>query len=636
MATPPVINIHTPTSSFAIVHSLNQEDLRILYNKLTRKINVEQPATPTARSSRALSYSYKTVGPGWLKYEFNGSIWNLDDESDYSIFAWRCEQQRQNQNQNQHPQHLHDYDHELPPPLATSSNIDTTPTLHLHDPSSSLPSTSGSGYINPAFYLAKYHHPTPKEKRKSKAHGNGLDAHGAGVGGTSHSEAGLDHGIAMSVISEPISGLGRGLGRRGRASVAGGEEPGQKQSHLKGSKDVKGKVGKGKKQEEEPAYKKAFEKFHAENGVRTVIGSIGSVNNVRMLLKSSHRHVYISRKFATKYGFIPSDAQPGYYGYEGLVSIGTWPITVQSVPEDPDLTKERKEGYFQSLRNMTGSPALTSATGAETTRSYTPSLYKPQVGSQAGPQLYLPIHPQSRPQSQLQLNLQNPSTLSLGSHLHPMATGTAAQAPLTTSDSVSVAMSKAKRRKSLRGKSPLASASILQPQLTGTDMESGIRRVSSVSSASVSTRSSLYSHSHSRAHPNPHYYVESEDGMPTTPRAPHHPQDSPTPSDHTSSLTPTHHHPVSYHTPPSHPSSPAPSHSHPPPPKPKPTVTMCTVYLSEEPHFDVVLGRAFWDKRQIKTNNADPTDVVCLDTGERLECELVVLKDGKGEIVTVT
>jgi hypothetical protein len=66
------------------------------------------------------------------------------------------------------------------------------------------------------------------------------------------------------------------------------------------------------------------------------------------------------------------------------------------------------------------------------------------------------------------------------------------------------------------------------------------------------------------------------------------------------------------------------------------TTTTHAVYLSEESHFDVVLGRSFMEKRQIKTNTIDPTDIVCLDTGEKLDCELVILKDGKGEIVTVT
>jgi hypothetical protein len=60
------------------------------------------------------------------------------------------------------------------------------------------------------------------------------------------------------------------------------------------------------------------------------------------------------------------------------------------------------------------------------------------------------------------------------------------------------------------------------------------------------------------------------------------------------------------------------------------------VFLSEEPHFDVVLGRSFFDKRQIKTSSIDPTEVICLDTGDKIECELVILKDGRGQIVTVT
>ena len=85
-----------------------------------------------------------------------------------------------------------------------------------------------------------------------------------------------------------------------------------------------------------PKYKKDFIQFHGENGVRTVIGSIGPVSGgklqlvishflestfhlVRMLLKSGYRHVYISREFAKRHGFIPKDAQPGMYGYGGLV-----------------------------------------------------------------------------------------------------------------------------------------------------------------------------------------------------------------------------------------------------------------------------------------------------------------------------
>lgn len=66
------------------------------------------------------------------------------------------------------------------------------------------------------------------------------------------------------------------------------------------------------------------------------------------------------------------------------------------------------------------------------------------------------------------------------------------------------------------------------------------------------------------------------------------------------------------------------------------TTTTHTVFLSEETHFDVILGRAFMEKRGVKTDPLDLTSVVCLDTGEKLDCEVVVIRDGKGEIVTVT
>jgi len=68
-----------------------------------------------------------------------------------------------------------------------------------------------------------------------------------------------------------------------------------------------------------PQHKKEFHKFHAENGVRTLTGKVGPVDNERMLLKNGYRHVYMSRNFAMKHGFIPRDAAPGHYGYGGLV-----------------------------------------------------------------------------------------------------------------------------------------------------------------------------------------------------------------------------------------------------------------------------------------------------------------------------
>ncbi|KAA1469564.1 hypothetical protein DENSPDRAFT_816639 [Dentipellis sp. KUC8613] len=288
-SSPPIVSVHTPTSSFAVVHDVEQESLTALLDKLSKKVNTE--------------FHAKLIAPGSLKYEWSGSVWNLDDDADYTIFLWR---------------------------FASSEVNGQTPTVFLRDPMQPLPSTSS--YRNPSFYLFR-----------SERH--------VGSPRSSHKSSSSLHGKRAAAHSE-------------RDSI--------------------------------PKHKKEFEKFHSENGVRTVVGSIGPVENVRMLLKTGYRFVYISRKFAMRHGFIPADAAPGYYGYGGLVNIGKWPITVGN------------------------------------------------------------------------------------------------------------------------------------------------------------------------------------------------------------------------------------------------TKTIHSVYLSEESHFDVVLGRSFMEKRQIKTNPIDPTDIVCLDTGEKLDCELVILKDGKGEIVTVT
>ncbi|KAG6916608.1 hypothetical protein DXG01_006165 [Tephrocybe rancida] len=356
-AAPAILDIHTPSSSFAIVHSFTQDTLQSLFDTLSRKAYT--------------AYQGERVGPGWLKYEFNDSVWNLDDgtfssialphvidfncsDSDYTIFVWRLHQ----------PEGAAAA---TPTPTAsatTDSNRSRaapvyTPTLYMHNPLAPLPEPSA--HHNPSYYIYNRHvhrsspAPSTRSKKSQRTKASRRTNH------TANGHDDEDDGI--------------------------------------------------------PKYKKDFEKFHGENGVRTVIGSIGPVQNVRMLLRVGYRHVYISRKFAIKHGFIPKDAAPGHYGYGGLVNIGTWPIT------------------------------------------------------------------------------------------------------LTPSSSFNA-----------------------------------------------------------------------------------------------------------------HPDAPAQSHATRPAPEP----TKIEVFLAEEPHFDVVLGRSFFEKRQIKTSAIDPTDVVCQDTGEKVECELVILKDGRGEIVTVT
>jgi hypothetical protein len=51
-----------PSSPIVLV---SNDALTSLFDKLSRKSNTESHG--------------KRVGPGWLKYEWNGSVWNLDD-----------------------------------------------------------------------------------------------------------------------------------------------------------------------------------------------------------------------------------------------------------------------------------------------------------------------------------------------------------------------------------------------------------------------------------------------------------------------------------------------------------------------------------------------------------------------------
>ncbi|KAH9952096.1 hypothetical protein B0H21DRAFT_800485 [Amylocystis lapponica] len=222
----PVLNVHTPLSSFAIVHS-NEDTLEKLFDRLSNKTFSE--------------FRAKRVKSGWVKYSWNGTIWNLDDDSDYTIFMWRQK--------------------------STTPGSTEWPVLYLRDPDEPLPNPPE--YQNSSFFmfLPKSPSSSPRPKISGKA-------------------------------AAPVDSKSQKTAKRAKHT----NDP--------------------------PKYKQEFEKFHSENGVRTILGGIGPVRNVRMLLRSGYRNVYISRKFAIQHGFIPSDAAPGHYGYGGLVNIGKWPITV--------------------------------------------------------------------------------------------------------------------------------------------------------------------------------------------------------------------------------------------------------------------------------------------------------------------
>lgn len=181
---PQIINIHTPSSSFAIVHSINEESLQQLFDKLSRK--------------QGTDFYGQRVGPGWTKYHWNETFWNLDDDADYTIFVWRQKSSADSSSAQQQPQET---------------------TLHIQNPSTPLPEPPA--YRNPSFYLFS----------------------------PSQSQIGLSSRSTKSPSS------------------------------VKSRKSAKSKKPVAPAAKEEPKHKKEFEKFHSENGVRTVMGSIGPVQN---------------------------------------------------------------------------------------------------------------------------------------------------------------------------------------------------------------------------------------------------------------------------------------------------------------------------------------------------------------------
>jgi len=157
----------------------------------------------------------------------------LQTDSDYTIFVWRRQQQ-----DDEHSHHTKAPEPDLLPVASSSkttlpvapamngnrSTMASTPTLHLHNPKKPLPASPA--YCNPSYYV--FHSPprahTPAGSRKS-----------------------------------PVPS---------RASTSRRSKKGKNGSFEEESGD-----------DGVPKFKKQFDRFHSENGVRTVMGSIGPVQN---------------------------------------------------------------------------------------------------------------------------------------------------------------------------------------------------------------------------------------------------------------------------------------------------------------------------------------------------------------------
>ncbi|GAA6058613.1 hypothetical protein JCM10212_004024 [Sporobolomyces blumeae] len=252
-----------------------------------------------------------------LRYLWCDVYYSLEDEDDFTIFTSRH---------------------------APSSEIQvllSSPSIPTSNPSiasiSSIPPSS-------AFSSPSHHDPTPRHGRSSYQH---HQHHHLNDSGSVYSNSNTSYlygraepkdvriGTSMHLV-RPSENLGGGSdrGAGGSGSVRSGRT-GRSAKSAKSTAETATLGGKSARKTKSlaptvPEHKIKFEEFHSQLGVRTFIGSIGPVENVRMMMKSGHRACYMSRAFAQQHHFIPADAAPGFYGFSGITNLGVWPIKVGS------------------------------------------------------------------------------------------------------------------------------------------------------------------------------------------------------------------------------------------------------------------------------------------------------------------
>ncbi|WVQ85113.1 hypothetical protein IAT38_007278 [Cryptococcus sp. DSM 104549] len=308
-------NVHAPNKTFALTYKEGESQSK-LFSRIWAKAGLD----PDQKSKTG------------LVYEFEGSRWSLDDDDDLQILHSRF------------------------PPTSTPSA-----TLHLQPPAGSQgpqlthfaaspPAYSTAGSTKPKKSPAKSKKPAAAPsvaiseagKPSTKPNGSAL-----GHGSPSKTHATIPAVPSPSVtphhsthLAPPVN-TGRYTTGPGAASVSGGAgirsvsgatsvRGGRAKSV--GAASTRSRRSKWGDDDAEPlgvVKRRAWEEFHNNNGVRTVVGKVGDTPNVRMLLKSGYRHVYVSRDFAIRAKLVPKKFALGA-GYTGLRSIGQIPITVGS------------------------------------------------------------------------------------------------------------------------------------------------------------------------------------------------------------------------------------------------------------------------------------------------------------------
>jgi hypothetical protein len=275
-----IYNVHSPSKTFALAAKEN-EDCSTLIERIIAKARLSGHDADAVRN--------RIDGAG-VVYEFEGDRWALEDDDDLAIVTARFRSDAES-----HP----------------------TPsiTLHVVQPSSPDPMASNGLVPPPAYRTPSTGVAKPQGRRTSHA--------GSVAGSVARSQsarqAANDGVVATTTLCIPNAekNRSRSVGARSVRS-------------MRSTTSRRSKWGDDNAEPLGDVKRRQFEEFHANNGVRTVVGKVGNVDNVRMLLKAGYRNIYLSRAFAVRHGLLSKKHGPGMGGYTGLKILGNVPITVGS------------------------------------------------------------------------------------------------------------------------------------------------------------------------------------------------------------------------------------------------------------------------------------------------------------------
>ncbi|ORX34933.1 hypothetical protein BD324DRAFT_662036 [Kockovaella imperatae] len=300
-----VYNVHTPSKTFALA-SKDGEGYDQLIDRVCSKGGIGQDDVAAVKARKD--------GAG-LVYEHEGSRWALEDDGDLAIFQSRFPASS-TQSATLHLTGPHPRAHfALEPPVETKRPTASSALKKK------VQSKSGTSPEKSQQQQQQQSRATSNGQFVHTIHGNFVDATGdimprpRNIASIAPELPDYEHEFAKyektightadgAVISKPKSIMST----RSRKSKWGEEDP-------------------------EPwwdIHRQRWMDFHANNGVRTVVGKAGGVDNVRMLLKPGYSKVYVSRSFAIKHGLVHDKYSMGAAGYTGIKILGPISITVGS------------------------------------------------------------------------------------------------------------------------------------------------------------------------------------------------------------------------------------------------------------------------------------------------------------------